>query len=149
MLIPQKSQYALRAVLELAKRYDRGPIKTAAIAEAQSIPPRFLSVILSQLKQAGFVASRRGNDGGYELARSPRALTVREVLEFTDGPVIEVRCLNVNSKEECTVHSSCVFWPMWKRVEEAVSEIYEATSFEDLVEQERRVLEQYTPTYAI
>ena len=72
MAISQKCQYALRAVFELAKHYGQGPVKIADIAKAQAIPLRFLEVILSQLRQGGFAGSRRGNEGGYLLVRSPR-----------------------------------------------------------------------------
>ncbi len=70
MLVSQKSQYALRAVFELARRNGGLPVKIADIAEAQAIPQRFLEVIMNQLKQGGFVESRRGKRGGYLLARS-------------------------------------------------------------------------------
>ena len=63
MLVSQKCQYALRALFELAKRNGEGPVKIAAIAKAQAIPPRFLEVILSQLKQGSFVESQRGSEG--------------------------------------------------------------------------------------
>ena len=80
MLISQKSRYALRAILELAKRKSSGHTKIAEVARAQIIPPRFLEVILGQLKQGGFVESRRGSDGGYVLVRSPAGLTVSNVV---------------------------------------------------------------------
>ena len=66
MLVSQKSQYALRAIFELAKEYGKGP-KIAHIAEAQAIPVRFLEVILVHLKRGGFVDSQRGKEGGYFL----------------------------------------------------------------------------------
>jgi len=67
--VSQKSRYALKAVLELSFRYGQGPISISQIARAQAIPARFLEAILAQLKRGGFVASRRGNEGGYILAR--------------------------------------------------------------------------------
>lgn len=82
MLISHRCQYALRAIFELAKRSNQGPVKIAQIAEVQAIPVRFLEVILSQLKQGRFVASRRGNRGGYILAYSPAELTVGAVIRF-------------------------------------------------------------------
>lgn len=78
MLLSQTCQYALRAVFEMAKRSGGGPIKIDAIARAQSIPPRFLAAILNQLKQGGFVESRRGADGGYRLRQAPDNLSVGE-----------------------------------------------------------------------
>ena len=71
MLITQKKQYALRAIYELAKHKDRGPLKTAEIAEAQAIPLRFLEIILNRLKHADLVLAKRGYHGGFELQTPP------------------------------------------------------------------------------
>jgi Rrf2 family cysteine metabolism transcriptional repressor len=136
MLISQKCQYALRAIFELAKRNDRGPVKTAEIAEAQAIPPRFLEVILSQLKQAGFVVSQRGSKGGYLLVRSPGELTVGEVLRFMQGPVGPIECVAGSSKDKCPLYGDCAFLPMWEKVRHATSDVYDNTSFQDLLDQE-------------
>ena len=76
MDVPQKTRYALRAIFELAKYYGQGPVKVINIANAQATPPRFLEVILNQLKRTGLVDSKRGKDGGYFLLRSPGKLTV-------------------------------------------------------------------------
>ncbi len=85
MLISRKCRYALRAVLELTMCNGQGPVKITDIAEAQAIPARFLEAILSQLKQAGFVASRRGKKGGYFLNCSPDELTMGNVIESIQG----------------------------------------------------------------
>jgi Rrf2 family protein len=79
MVFTQKNQYAIRAVFELAKRRDQGPIKINEIAQAQKIPTRFLEIILNQLKHGGLLESKRGFYGGYTLIRSPDAITVGEI----------------------------------------------------------------------
>ena len=102
----------MRAVFELAKRDDSGPVKTATIAAAEVIPVRFLEIILNQLKQAGFVESRRGSDGGYLLQRNPRDLSVGDIIRFIEGPVGPVGCLGDQPTESCPLSESCVFMPM-------------------------------------
>ncbi len=152
MFVSQKCQYALRALFELALRTDGGPVKIAQIAKAQAIPARFLEVILSQLKQGGFVASQRGNDGGYELVRFPETLTVGEVMRFVEGPLGPVRCVGEVGKtgdSSCLLHGDCVFLPMWRRAHEALSGVYDNTTFKELVEQARDRAGGYTPSYAI
>ena len=138
MYISQKSQYALRAIFELARRNGQGPVKIADIAEAQAIPVRFLEVILSQLKQARFVASQRGNKGGYTLTSSPEELTIGEVMQFMQGPVGPVDCVVAGSKDKCALYGNCAFLPMWEKVRTAISNIYDSTTFQDLVDQERQ-----------
>jgi len=149
MPISRKCQYALRAIFELAKHSEQGPVKIAQIAEAQAIPLRFLEVILSQLKQGRFVASQRGNRGGYILARSAAELTVGEVMQFLQGPVGLVDCVAVGSKDKCRLYGSCAFLPMWERVQKAISNVYDNTTFQYLVDQDKRQGEKPVVNYSI
>lgn len=148
-MVSQKCQYALRAIFELAIYYGRGPLKIAEIAKAQAIPPRFLEVILNQLKQAGFVDSQRGNQGGYFLARSPGDLTVGEVMRFVQGPVGPVGCVVTDSQSKCPLYGNCVFLPMWEKARRAILDVYDSTTFQDLVEQGKRLSKSYVPCYSI
>jgi Rrf2 family protein len=147
MLVSQKAQYALRALLELARQRDSGPVKVADIAEAQGIPPQFLTAILGQLRQAGLVESHRGREGGYTLRRSPSRLTVGQVLELVQGPSVLVDCLSSN-KHHCATRESCVFFSMWRRVEHAMSDVLDGTTLQALVEQAERG-RQFIPDYHI
>lgn len=149
MFISQKCQYAVRATFELAKRYGQAPVRIVDIAEAQAIPPRFLEVILNQLKQGGFVLSQRGSKGGYTLARSPAELSVGDIIRFIEGPVGPVVCAMGRSHNDCRLYGTCVFLPMWERVREAVSAVYDQTTFASLVEAEARRSEEYVASYAI
>jgi len=133
MAITQKCQYAIRAVYELARRYGEGPVRISDIARSQAIPARFLEVILSQLKQGGFVASQRGSAGGYTLARPPQKITVGEIIRFTQGPLDPVVCLFESSKERCPLYGTCAFLPMWQRAHNALSEVYDTTTFQGLL----------------
>lgn len=145
MFISQKCQYALRAIFELAKFYGLGPVKIAEIAKMEAIPQRFLEVILSQLKQGGFVDSQRGNEGGYFLIRSPGELTVGEVIQFVQGPLGPVDCVMSDSKvnnKRCSLYNNCVFLPMWERIRSAVLDVYEHTTFQNLIDQHIRKSEQ-------
>lgn len=135
MLTSQKCQYALRGLFELAKHYGQGPVKIGEVAEAQAIPPRFLEIILGQLKQAGFVQSRRGAEGGYLLVRSPESLAVGEVIRFVDGPIGPVACVAGDPSDRCPLRGSCVFMPMWKKAQRAIAEVYDNTTFRDLLDE--------------
>src|SRR5437870_10820520 len=85
MNISVKSDYALRAVFDLASQPQGDPVKIADIARRQRIPQKFLELILASLKQGGFVESRRGAEGGYRLARAPENITVGQVLQFIEN----------------------------------------------------------------
>jgi len=149
MGVSQKCQYALRAVFELAKQQGKGPVKIAHIARTQAIPTRFLEVILNQLKQAGFVESRRGSAGGYVLTRSSASLTVGEIIRFIEGPLSPVQCIAGGGGEHCPLHTECSFLPMWEKAAAALSKVYDTTTFDYLVEQERQRKGTYIPNYSI
>lgn len=146
----QKTIYALRAIFELSKRRNEGPVSIAIVAEAQSIPPRFLENILLQLKQVGLVESVRGKEGGYRLARPPAAVTVGDVLTGAEGTLTLVSCLGGTAQESCPMRDDCVFLPMWHRAQEAMLAVYNGTTFEDLLEESaRRSREGYVPSFSI
>src|SRR3954454_14008021 len=86
MNISVKGEYALQAIFDLASQRPGEPVKIAEIARRQRIPQKFLELILSGLKQGGFVESRRGAEGGYLLARSPESISLGEVLRYVEGP---------------------------------------------------------------
>jgi Rrf2 family protein len=85
-----KADYALRACVELATRGENHA-KAEAVARAQSIPLRFLEQILLDLKHAGIVASQRGAEGGYWLARAPAEIPLADVIRAVEGPLANVR----------------------------------------------------------
>ena len=151
MLVSQKAQYALRAVYELARQYGKGWVKISDIAEAQAIPIRFLEVILSQIKQAGFVVSRRGAEGGYMLTVSPKELMVGRVLNFIQGPVGPVECVteDANTGKKCRFYGDCAFMSLWEKVQKAISDVYDHTTFQDLIDEDESKRRQYVPSYTI
>jgi len=136
VILSQKCQYALRAVYEIALRHDEWPIKSGDIAEAQAIPPRFLENILAQLKQGGFVDSKRGKQGGYMLADPERQITVGEIIRYVQGPLVPVHCM-IEGPQQCALHGDCPFHSMWDRAREAVISVYDATTIQDLIEEHK------------
>ena len=140
MLVPpKKNQYALRAIFELAKHMDQGPVKISDIAAAQSIPLRFLEVILNQLKGSGIVDSKRGFYGGYFLVKPPNEVSVGDVLRFLQREQLPTDCIACVSKTSCPFNGQCAFSSMWIRVKQAAFDIYDETSFQDLIDREQRV----------
>ena len=149
MVLSQKSQYAVRAVFELAKRDGSGPVKTARIAAAEAIPARFLENILSQLRQAEIVESVRGKDGGYLLHRAPDEITVGEVIRLVQGPMLPVECTDPATAKDCPLRPGCVLLPMWDRAYQAMICVYDGTTFQDLVEEASRREANQVVSYSI
>lgn len=148
-MVSQKCQYAIRATFELAKKQRQGPVKISEVAVAQAIPVRFLEVILNQLRQGGFVQSRRGVEGGYYLIRQAESLTVGEIMQFIEGPTVPVACMTSPGATKCALSGNCVFIPMWQRVAKAASDIYDQTSFQDLVDEAAAMDEASALSYSI
>ncbi len=128
MNISVKGDYALKAIFDLAYRGGSKPVKIAEIAARQKIPQKFLELILAQLKQGGFVQSRRGAEGGYLLARGPETIMVGDVLRFVEGPLSPVE----HTRRGRRPPAETPFTEMWLQVDGAVSEVVDHTSFAEL-----------------
>lgn len=148
MRVSQKCQYAIRALLYLARHHGGEPVKIGDIAGAQDIPERFLEVILSELKSSGFVRSRRGRNGGYMLDVSPHSLTLGQVIRFVDGPLDPVSDLDEQDNEP-EFYGYCAMQRTWRRARDAVSGVYDDKSFAELLEDEQRLRGRYVPQYTI
>jgi Rrf2 family cysteine metabolism transcriptional repressor len=125
MNISVKGEYALQAIFDLASQRAGEPVKIADIAKRQKIPQKFLELILAGLKQGGFVESRRGAEGGYLLARPADSLTVGEVLRSVEGTQ------QARTRARRTTESP--FDDMRQRVDQAVSDVIDKTTFGELV----------------
>jgi len=88
MRLTQRTEYAVRALLELARRQGDGPTSAREIASAQKIPVRFLEQVLQELKRAGLVDSQRGASGGAWLAREPDKISLSEVVDVVEGALV-------------------------------------------------------------
>jgi Rrf2 family protein len=138
MLVTQKKQYALRAIFELAKQQGEEPLKTSTIAEAQAIPHRFLEVIMGQLKRAGLVDSKRGFLGGYTLTIPPDQIRVGDIFRLLDKGDHALACVACTSTGNCPFLGDCVFMTLWEQAQLAMEAVYDQTTIQTLIDQERR-----------
>lgn len=138
MQITRQADYALRAMLYLAKIKEDGENKKAAtstIAEEKEIPPSFLAKIISQLSIAGLIHTSRGARGGVELARKPEEISLLEVVEAIDGPITLNEC--TTDPSVCAFGDNCPIHEVWCEAQEKlVSKLREST-FDKLLERER------------
>ena len=100
-MIAQKTRYALRSLLFLAEEAGGSPVQLGRIAETQRIPPKYLELIMLDLKKAGIVRSARGPKGGYHLAREAERISFGEVVRSLEGPIALVSCASVNHYAPC------------------------------------------------
>lgn len=100
-MLSQRTRYTIRALLHLADRYGEGPVQLTEIAEAQNIPPKFLTVMLSQMSRKGMVGTRRGREGGYWLAKPPSEISYGELVRLTRGSLGLLPCASRQAYEQC------------------------------------------------
>ena len=100
-MLSQKTRYSIRALQHLADNWQQGPVRLDAIAMAQNIPRKFLTVILSEMVREGLVISHRGREGGYELGLPPVDIRYGDIIRLTRGSLALVPCASRNAHEHC------------------------------------------------
>ncbi|MCD8138886.1 MAG: Rrf2 family transcriptional regulator [Planctomycetaceae bacterium] len=128
-----KCQYAVRALFELARREGGGLVRLREIADAQHIPHRYLENIMNELRQGGFVSSKRGKDGGFVLNRPATDISVGDVVRFIEASVHPVECV---ADHLCPLTGKCVFLSLWDEARRAVEKVYDDKKLADLVHDE-------------
>ncbi|HZO50889.1 MAG TPA: Rrf2 family transcriptional regulator [Gaiellaceae bacterium] len=130
MRVSAKVDYALRAMAELAAA-PPGPVKAERLAAAQSIPPKFLESILLELRHSGLVASQRGAEGGYRLARPAAEITVADVIRAVEGPLATVRGERPDSISY--TGPAAALREVWLDLRTAMRGVLETTTLEQVV----------------
>jgi Rrf2 family protein len=128
--ISAKTDYAIRATIELANSTSAGSLTAHAIAEAQQIPLRFLLNILADLRRVGLVDSRRGPGGGWWLARPAELITIADVIRAVDGPLTALAAVRPGHDLSDRVTTSVN--EMWGTVRLSIREVLERISVADL-----------------
>ena len=131
MKLSTKGRYGARAGLELALRYNSGPVMVREIAASQDISMRYLEHILNSLRSSGIVKSTRGAKGGYELSKAPSDISLGDIVRTLEGPLDIVSC---TSDLDCPKISQCVMHYVWKEVKESMEVILDRITLDDLVE---------------
>jgi Rrf2 family protein len=137
MQITRQADYALRAMLYLARNYTDDKDERSAtreIAEDQEIPASFLAKIISQLSIAGLIQTSRGATGGVRLSRKPEEISLLEVVEAIDGPITLNEC--VNDPSVCSFGDNCPIHDVWCEAKGELVRKLRAATFDKLLERE-------------
>lgn len=135
-MISNKTKYGLHALIYLSKQYNQGPVLIAEIARGDHIPKKFLEFILLELKNHGFLESKKGKGGGYQLAKHPKEIKLGQVIRILDGPLAPVSCVSQTAYrrcKECKDEDTCGIRLVMKDVREAMANILDKTSLEEMV----------------
>ena len=136
MKMSTRGRYGTRALLDLALHYGQGPVLVKDVAKREGVSQHYLEHLFIQLIAAGFVNSTRGAKGGLTLAKPPAQIRVIEVIEVLEGSPALVQC--IDDPNSCARSGICVTRDLWADIKTAMSGVLEATTFQDLVERQRK-----------
>ena len=142
-----KAKYALKALARLAQS-GGSSLRVASVAESEQIPPKFLELILLELRQHGVVTSKKGRGGGYALARDPESVSIGSVIRIVDGPLAPVPCLSRTAYRrcaDCADETSCGVRVVLKEAHDASSRLLDGTTLADLVNASSRGRQSQAP----
>ena len=136
-MLSQKTRYAIRAMQQLADVYGTGPVQLADIAAKQNIPPKFLTVILSELTRSGLVASQRGKDGGYWLGVPPIDISYGDLIRIMRGSLALVPCASRYAHERCkncVEEENCRTRALMLQVRDKTADLLDGINLADLID---------------
>jgi Rrf2 family cysteine metabolism transcriptional repressor len=133
----------VRAILELAENYGRGPLQLKAIARAQGLSVKYLEQLMTVLKSAGLVQSVQGSRGGYVLAKTPSEIKISDCFNCLEGPVITTEC--VDNTNICSKTADCAARQLWAEVQNTVMNVLQSITLQNLIDRakENKVLDYH------
>jgi len=143
--LSKKSNYALRALFELAWRGPAKPVNVRSLAESQDIPVRFLEIILNELKQGRFVLSIRGKFGGYLLARKASEITVAQIIRFIENPPQTPQISTEQRIRPGAFVTGCIM----QRINQFIGKTCDCMTLQDMVDEEMKNQSAFTSNYMI
>jgi len=130
-----RTRYGMRAMLELAENYGKGPLQLKAIACHQNISAKYLEQLMIVLKSAGIVRSVMGSKGGYLLARPADQIKVSDCFNCLEGPIITTEC--VGNEDACQYTGDCIARELWSEVQDAIMSVLQPLTLQNLVDRSK------------
>ena len=131
-----KADYGVRALIDLAQRHGEGSVQTSEIAQRQGVPEPYLDQLLTALRKAGFIRSRRGPQGGHTLAREPTRISLGEVINTLEGHAQPIDCLD--GSMECCLAASCAQQDVWRHIDMLTQNVLNSTNIGELALKQKR-----------
>ncbi|THI86979.1 MAG: Rrf2 family transcriptional regulator [Nitrospira sp. CG24A] len=149
MKVSLRATYGIMAAVDLAMHLEAAPVQAKTIARRQAIPARFLEQVLHGMKKAGLVTSLRGAQGGYVLSKKPSEVSVVEILEALDGPLLFSIGGSERAQGRRLSKPELLLGKMWEQVHQAERHVLEAISVEELAGQQRMLEQERSLMYHI
>jgi Rrf2 family protein len=136
--ISKRTQNGLKAMLSLGSRFGEGPVPIATLSREDSIPIKFLELILLDLKASGLLESKKGPGGGYQLSRPPSTITIGSLIRIMEGPLAPLPCASETAFrpcDECGDIESCGTRIIMRQVRDAIANVLDRTTLSELIRQ--------------
>lgn len=134
MKLSTKGRYGVKAMVDLAIHYGEEPSSIKSISERQNISEYYLEQLFSPLRKADLIKSIRGAQGGYILSRSPKDITVADIMRVLEGPIEISECIEENNERSCSNIDCCATRLLWSRIKESIDSVMESTTLQDMVD---------------
>lgn len=131
MKVSTRAEYGLRALIDLAGHYGEGPVQAHDIARRQGLPEPYLNQLMTSLRRAGLVNSKRGPAGGHVLSRPPEAISLRDAFDVLEGSAAPWWCVETEDPD-CVYAAGCGLRPVWQAVNTAVERVLSEMSLADI-----------------
>ena len=151
MKISFKTDYAIKALIDIGINQEAGVVPIKDICERQDIPIKFLEQIFIGLKKEGVVLAKRGKEGGYILGDDAQNIKIGKILRIVEGTLRPITCLGVDAKNElgseaeteCDFKGVCAMRGLWQKVYNAISSVVDNTSLSDLIVETKKLNKDY------
>lgn len=147
MKLSTKGRYGVRLMLDLASHFGEGPVILKQISQREEISEKYLWQLINPLKSVGLVRATRGAHGGYELAKAPAEISVKDILEVVEGPICLVDC--IEKPATCKRSDFCITRDLWGEASKILSEKLEETTLADLLERKKIKQQKQGASYEI
>ncbi len=134
-----KGQYGVRAMHELARNYEKGPLTIKEISRRQGVSVSYLEQLMNKLRKAELIRSRKGPGGGYMINKRPEEISVGMILNSLEGPVAIAQCLDPAAKG-CKRVEGCVARLLWKSLGEKIEDFLDTINLNDLLNEETKLM---------
>ncbi|MFC5283677.1 RrF2 family transcriptional regulator [Pedobacter alpinus] len=144
-MLSKKTKYAIRALIALGEAFGGEPLNILSISQKEKIPKKFLEQILLEMRNAGFLYSKKGAGGGYSLLKNPAEINLVQVMRLTGGPIAQLPCVSLNFYQrcdECKDEESCGIRDTFRDVRDATLKILTETTIADLINKEKNLAEK-------
>ena len=139
-MLSKKTKYAIRALIALGEHFGGESMNILSISQKEKIPKKFLEQILLEMRNAGFLFSKKGAGGGYSLLKNPTEINLVQVMRLTGGPIAQLPCVSLNfyrKCEECKEEATCGIRATFMSVRDATLKILSETTIADLIRKEK------------